>query len=133
MEWAMVHPKVVIFHEGWGMTGDLGLVAEEDGKPIGAVWCRLFTNESHGEGFIDEETPELSIAVVKTHRSKGVGLALMVAIHERARGEGIGKISLSVNHDNPAKGLYYKLGYVDYEPGDGLGRMLLDLSPIKNG
>ena len=42
-EWVLEHPQVVIFHKGWGRAGDTALVAEEDGRPIGAVWCRLFT------------------------------------------------------------------------------------------
>lgn len=66
----LAHPQAVIFHERWGRPGDTGLVAEEGGRPIGAVWCRLFTESEHGEGWF---------------------------------------------------------GYEEFEPGDGNGRLILDL------
>ena len=50
----------------------------------------------------------------------------MEAIHQRARADAMEQISISVDDDNPAKRLYARLGYVQYEPGD-LGRMILML------
>lgn len=121
-------PQVSIFHKGWGRAGDTALVAEENGRLIGLVWYRFFTDDQHGEGFVDAETPELAISVVDGFRGRGVGGSLMHAMHERARADGVRSISLSVDADNPAKRLYASLGYVDVEPDDGLGRMLLHLA-----
>ena len=128
-EWVLAHPQVSVFHEGWGRAGDTALVAELDGRPVGLTWYRRFSEEAHGEGFVDESTPELAIAVVDGHRGQGIGRRLLLAAHERARADGLARLSLSVDADNPARRLYASVGYVDFEPGDGLGRMIVDLAP----
>ena len=111
-------PQVSMFHTGWGRPGDTALVADDDGHPVGLAWYRFFTEAEHGEGFVDEQTPEVAVAVVAGHRGAGIGTALMEAIHARAREQGLTRISLSVDHDNPAKRLYERLGYVELEPDD---------------
>jgi ribosomal protein S18 acetylase RimI-like enzyme len=127
-EFVLAHPQVVVFHRDWGRDGDTALVAEEDGDVIGLVWWRFFTDEEHGEGYVDDATPELAIAVRDGYRGSGVGRKLMVAAAERAKKDGLAHLSLSVDDENVgAKRLYESLGYVDYEPGDGRGRMLIVL------
>lgn len=119
-------PQLTMFYKGWGRPGDTGLVAEVDGRPVGLVWYRFFTEERHGEGFVDEATPEVAIAVVDGQRGGGIGTALMEAVHAHARANGVERISLSVDHDNPSKRLYERLGYVAVGPDDE--RMVVALS-----
>jgi GNAT superfamily N-acetyltransferase len=115
-------------HKGWGRPGDTALVAEEGGSRLGLVWYSFFTEDEHGEGYIDEETPEVAVAVVDGHRGEGIGTALMEAIHARARVDGVGRVSLSVDHDNPARHLYERLGYVALATDEDDERMVLELA-----
>ena len=120
------HPQVEPFHEDWGRAGDTALVAENEGELLGLVWYRFFTPDRHGEGYVDQETPELAVAVVDGQRGRGIGRTLMEAIHVRAREQGVARISLSVDAENPAKRLYERLGYVALSPEDE--RMVLELA-----
>lgn len=50
---------------GWGRAGDMGFVAVDagSGEPIGAAWLRLLGGDERGYGYVDDETPELGMAV----------------------------------------------------------------------
>jgi GNAT superfamily N-acetyltransferase len=123
----LAHEQVVIYHRDWGRPGDAALVAEKDGRAVGAVWYCCFTDAEHGDGYVDPDTLELAIAVADGCRGRGIGQQLLEAMHERARRDGFARVALSVDEGNPAKRLYERVGYVEFEPGDGKGRMLYHL------
>ena len=104
-------PPLTRYVNGWGRPGDRSLIAIEDFVPVGAAWYRLFTQDDAGFGFVDEETPELAIAVVPSRRGRGFGRELLAELLERARGDGFQAISLSVARDNPAVALYESYGF----------------------
>ena len=97
--------------DGWGRRGDRALIALQDFQRVGAAWYRLFSPEQPGYGFVDEETPELSIAVVPARRGRGLGRELLERLLEEARNDGFPALSLSVERDNPAVALYERHGF----------------------
>lgn len=106
-------PHIKKYSEGWGRNGDRALIAlNNDNKPIGAVWYRLFSEANKGYGYVDNYTPELGIAVTKGARGLGVGKALMNKIIEQAVADGYNALSLSVDpSNNKAMQLYKNLGF----------------------
>lgn len=124
----LVLPQVAMYHRRWGREGDVGYVAELGGERVGAVWYRFFSDDHHGDGYVDAETPELAIAVVAPMRGRGIGRRLLETIHGHARRDGVCRISLSVDAGNPARRLYAAFGYHDHAPDDRKGRMVLELA-----
>ena len=117
---------------GWGRPGDTALIAIEDAFPVGAGWYRLFRRDQPGYGFVDEDTPELAIAVVPNRRGRGIGDALLDALFDRARADGYRALSLSVARDNDALLAFYrKHGFerVAEDGGDSVTMRLLAKEP----
>ncbi len=96
--------------EGWGRPGDVGVLAEIENSAVGAAWCRLFQKEAPGWAWIDDETPEMSVAVLPDFRLKGIGTSMLQRLLEVA-GEKNKMISLAVRSTNPALRLYLRLGF----------------------
>lgn len=105
------HPDLVKYHQEWGREGDLALVAESEGKIVGAAWCRLWKNEEKGYGYIADNIPELSMAVIPEYRSKGVGTALLAKLFLAVKEAGLNALSISVEKRNRAANLYLRLGF----------------------
>ena len=108
---------------GWPRDTDLGVIAEaaspdparpdpaRPSEPAGATWLRFLPAAEPGYGFVAEDVPELSIGVAASWRGRGLGRALLRAIAEQARAQGISRISLSVERKNYAQRLYLSEGY----------------------
>jgi len=121
-------PPVRRYVERWGRFGDTALIAIQDFQRVGAAWFRLFKSDNAGYGFVDEETPELSIAIVPSKRGTGLGSELLDALLARARADGYHAISLSVEQGSPAIGLYERHGFARVGTDDGALTMRADLS-----
>jgi GNAT superfamily N-acetyltransferase len=112
----------------WGRRGDAAVVALEGGFPVGAAWYRLFDRDEPGFGFVDEQTPEVAIAVVPSRRGHGIGPGLLDALVDLAREQGYGSLSLSVADESPAMHVFEKQGFEKVEQTDGSWTMRLNLS-----
>ena len=111
MEEVLDEPMLRRYHEGWGRPGDGGVIAELDDAPVGAAWYRLFTDDEPGYGFVDDKTPEVSIAVAPLHRRKGIGGTILRAAMVQAREEGFQTLSLSVAVHNRSRMMYQRVGF----------------------
>jgi [ribosomal protein S18]-alanine N-acetyltransferase len=100
-------PELAQYISGFGsQVGDVGVAALIEAQPIGVAWVRLL----HGYGYVDDETPELSIAVLQKYQGQGVGTRLLVALFDQLRLQ-YNQVSLSVQTANPAHHLYQRLGF----------------------
>lgn len=101
---------VRIYAEGWGRGTDVGLVAMVDRRDIGACWMRLLP-EGVGLAYVDEQTPQLGIALEPEFQHMGYGGQLMRAALAAARSAGHRQVSLTVHPANPAIALYERCGF----------------------
>ena len=127
-------PEISRYAQDWGNCDDLGFVAldELDGKPIGAAWVRLLKGENKGYGYVDDLTPELSVAVAPEARGCGVGTRLLVHLLSEVLPK-YRAVSLSVSSENPAVQLYQRLGFeVVGTSGNSLTMIKLCLAHVRS-
>ena len=105
-------PDILKYYKDWGKEGDYGFIAFTADQAVGATWCRLHRPPNEGYGFVNDQTPELNIALLPSARGKGFGIQLLVALEEKLIPTEVPSLSLSVDQRNVvAVGLYKKRGY----------------------
>lgn len=108
-------PRAIIHNPDlWRTIADFGkladdycLVAETDGRVIGAVWVRIADQYGH----LDDKTPSFSISLYKEYRGHGIGTALMRTMLDYLRKQGYCRASLSVQKENYAVKMYQAVGF----------------------
>ncbi|MEL6659757.1 MAG: GNAT family N-acetyltransferase [Bacteroidota bacterium] len=109
-------PELAKYIADWGRHSyDQAIVALSREQLVGAVWGRLFSAEQAGYGFIDEHTPEITIAIKKEFRAQAIGTLLLQAIEIPYLEMGVPALSLSVDQLSPAIALYLRSGYQIHE------------------
>jgi ribosomal protein S18 acetylase RimI-like enzyme len=126
------HPEVRIYAEDWGnREGDIGVVAEVDGKVAGACWMRLVKG-GQGLSYMDDETPQLGIGLFPQYQHKGYGEPLMRAALKAAAAR-FRQVALSVHPENPAQNLYRRCGFVQVDVRRTYLIMVCDLRELAPG
>lgn len=123
-------PDLQVYIRDFGKSAsDNALVAELDGRVVGAVWTRIMDDYGH----IDDETPSFAISLLPEHRSRGIGTKLMKEMLRLLRDLGFARASLSVQKENRAASLYSKLGFRTVDETDEELLMLIDLNGQRIG
>lgn len=109
-------PDTYRYVADWGRPTDLGVIAEDEhGTPVGAAWARLFDRSIAAPAFIDDHTPELTIATTPAARGRGLGTALLRQLQDTAAQAGLPALTLGVHRDNhPAQRLYRTHGWTPH-------------------
>ena len=101
-------PELQVYTDGFGTRkGDSCLVAESDGRIVGAVWTRIMDDYGH----VDDETPSFAISLYKAYRGQGIGTAMMRQMLDLLRQQGYQKASLAVQKANYAVRMYEAVGF----------------------
>lgn len=119
------NPQFSHYYTEWGKD-DFGFAAQRHLQIFGIVWVKHFSEKDPGFGFIDDETPELSLSIFPEYRNSGFGTKLLQLAIKEAKEREIQALSLSVEFENKvAVALYEKLGFRYFEGTEGT--MMLDL------
>lgn len=101
-------PELQVYVKDFGrQKDDHCLIAETDGKVVGAVWVRIMEDYGH----IDDETPSFALSLLPEYRGQGIGTVLMKEMLSLLREKGYRRASLAVQKANYALKLYLKAGF----------------------
>lgn len=101
-------PELQVYIDRSGsLKDDFALVAEIEGKIIGAVWIRIMYDYGH----IDDETPSLAISLYKEYRGRGIETEMMKEMLSLLKTHNYKRVSLSVQKANYAAEMYRKIGF----------------------
>ena len=117
-------PELRVYTDDFGSRrGDNCLVADHNGKAVGAVWTRIMDDYGH----VDDDTPSFAISLYKEYRSRGIGTKLMKEMLELLKSQGYKRASLAVQKANYAVNMYEKVGFKTVDENDEEYIMVCDL------
>lgn len=121
----VLDPSLRHYYQDFGQKkGDVALVAEVDNQVVGVTWVRHIKDY----GYVDDQTPSLSISLLPDYRGQGIGSQLLGALLTDLKARKVGQVSLSVSKNNPAYRLYQKHGFETLRENQEDFVMVLDFS-----
>jgi ribosomal protein S18 acetylase RimI-like enzyme len=122
-------PSAWRYLDGWQRPTDFGVVSMDGVTSTGAAWARFLTRADEGYGYVSDSIPELTLAVARGARRRGLGTELLAALIESARELDLHGLSLSVEDGNTAaRKIYDKAGFTVVGRNGGSDTMLLSLA-----
>ena len=101
-------PELRVYIDDFGSRkGDHCLVADCNGKVVGAVWTRIMDDYGH----VDDDTPSLAISLYEEYRGKGIGTQIMAKMLGLLKKQGFKRVSLAVQKANYAVKIYERIGF----------------------
>ena len=108
-------PELSLYYEDFGSgPADHCLVAEVDGKVVGAVWTRIMNDYGH----VDDDTPSFAVSLYKEYRGQGIGTAMMRKMLVLLKEQGYKRASLAVQKANYAVRMYEAVGFKTVDEND---------------
>ena len=108
-------PELKLYYDGFGIgEADFCIVADDEGKVIGAVWTRIMNDYGH----VDEETPSFAVSLYKEYRGQGIGTKLMKEMLYLLKEKGYKRASLAVQKANYAVKMYENVGFKAVDEND---------------
>ena len=108
-------PELTLYYDNFRKgQADNCIVAEVDGKVVGAVWTRIMNDYGH----VDDKTPSFAISLYKEYRNKGIGTKMMRQMLESLKSQGYERASLAVQKANYAVKMYEKVGFHTIDEND---------------
>jgi len=104
-------PQLEIYHNFYGLTPkDLGLYAMKNAEVCGAVWYRRLNASHNSNGFLNEETPVINIAVKPQFRGEGVATFMMEQFLQEVANT-YKHVSVSVSENPKSIAFFEKFGF----------------------
>ena len=118
------NPELRVYTDDFGSRmGDNCLVAECNGRVVGAVWTRIMDDYGH----VDDETPSFAISLYNEYRGQGIGTELMKEMLDVLKAQGYKRASLAVQKANYAVRMYRNVGFKTVDENDEEYIMVCDL------